>query len=218
MKILALDGGGSKGIYSLGILHEIEAVIGAPLKDRFDCFYGVSTGAIIAAALAQGRSVAELRQLYLENIPKVMSPLSAKKRSARLKHLLQTQFGDQTFEDFTKYVGIVSASNDEKVPKIFKTNVAQAHGRKESFKPGFGAKIWEAVYASCSATPFFETDTLNCADNSFELIDGGFAANNPTLFSLIDALKAHSCDLDDVRIVNIGTGQCKLVWQMRLQI
>lgn len=214
MKILTLDGGGSKGIYSLGILHEIEAILGSPLINHFDCFYGVSTGSIIASGLALGRSVEDLRKLYMNNIPDVMSPWTAKKRSNVLKKLLQSEFEDKTFEDFSKYVGIVTSCVGERIPKIFKSNIEQAHGRKNSFKPGFGAKIWEAVYASCSAVPFFNVHGFDCEDNHLELIDGGFSANNPTLFALIDALKTHKCKLDDIIIINIGTGQFPLRYSL----
>ena len=62
--VLTLDGGGSKGIYSLGILHEVEAKFKSPLANHFDLFYGTSTGAIIAMALAQGKTVEYIKKLY----------------------------------------------------------------------------------------------------------------------------------------------------------
>ena len=72
-RILTLDGGGLRGVLSLGILERIEALLrerhgGAPdfrLCHYFDLMVGTSTGAIIAAALAQGWSVADLRERYL---------------------------------------------------------------------------------------------------------------------------------------------------------
>ena len=48
-RILSLDGGGSKGFYSLGVLKEIEAFINRPLCEHFNLVFGTSTGAIIAA-------------------------------------------------------------------------------------------------------------------------------------------------------------------------
>lgn len=50
--ILALDGGGSKGIYTLGVLKEVEAIAPAPLHKCFDLIYGTSTGSIIGTLLA----------------------------------------------------------------------------------------------------------------------------------------------------------------------
>ena len=45
-RILTLDGGGSKGFYTLGVLHELEAMLGSRLHERFDLIYGTSTGSI----------------------------------------------------------------------------------------------------------------------------------------------------------------------------
>ena len=71
-RILALDGGGLRGILSLGILEKVEDLLrerhggadGFRLCHYFDLIAGTSTGAIIAAALAQGRSVGEVRDRY----------------------------------------------------------------------------------------------------------------------------------------------------------
>lgn len=43
-RILTLDGGGAKGFYTLGVLKEIEAMLGHPLYKRFDLVFGTSTG------------------------------------------------------------------------------------------------------------------------------------------------------------------------------
>jgi patatin-like phospholipase/acyl hydrolase len=55
-RILSLDGGGAKGFYTLGVLREIEGMIGGALHERFDLVFGTSTGAIIGALIALGYS------------------------------------------------------------------------------------------------------------------------------------------------------------------
>ena len=70
-KLLALDGGGIRGVLSLEILAEIEKKIAAKtgvdrLGDYFDYIGGTSTGAIIAAGLSIGMSAAELLDFYRE--------------------------------------------------------------------------------------------------------------------------------------------------------
>ena len=72
-RILSLDGGGIRGIFTLQVLREIEArfraATGRPglvLRDAFDFFAGTSTGAIIATFLAWGKSVDEVEKLYIE--------------------------------------------------------------------------------------------------------------------------------------------------------
>src|SRR5262249_8610051 len=62
--LLALDGGGIRGVMTLGILKRIEEAVGQPLWQYFDYIAGTSTGAIIAAALARGLTVDELLAFY----------------------------------------------------------------------------------------------------------------------------------------------------------
>src|SRR5262245_24298293 len=72
-RILALDGGGLRGVLTLGILREIEGQLRARhgddpafrLSAYFDLIAGTSTGAIIAAALALGMSVEEVHGHYM---------------------------------------------------------------------------------------------------------------------------------------------------------
>jgi patatin-like phospholipase/acyl hydrolase len=71
-RILSLDGGGAKGFYTLGILRELEGLLGGPLYKRFDLIFGTSTGAIIAALLGLAKSVKEISSLYEEHVPTVM--------------------------------------------------------------------------------------------------------------------------------------------------
>ena len=90
---------------------------------------------------------------------------------------------------------------------IFKGSVAQAHGRAGTFTPGFGVSIADAVKASCSAYPFFERTTVKTSmGEDVELIDGGYCANNPTLYALADAVQALKRDRRDVRLVSVGVG------------
>ncbi len=59
-RMLALDGGGVRGLISLGILKRIEAELGSPLSNHFDLIGGTSTGALIATKLSTGSSVDEI--------------------------------------------------------------------------------------------------------------------------------------------------------------
>src|ERR1700719_2012009 len=91
-RLLTLDGGGAKGFYTLGVLKEIEALIGRPLYQRFDLVFGTSTGAIIAALVALGKTVDEIHALYKEHVPSVMRPRTRAEKSAALRKLADTIF------------------------------------------------------------------------------------------------------------------------------
>jgi predicted acylesterase/phospholipase RssA len=206
-RILSLDGGGAKGFYTLGVLKELEAMIGAPLHRTFNIIFGTSTGSIIAALLALGHSVNSIHALYKEHVPSVMSNKKPRDRSAALARLAESVFGDHTFMDAKTHVGIVATRWDFERPMIFKSDVSQAHGRQGTFQPGFGCTIAEAVRASCSAYPFFERTTLRTGRGDVvELIDGGYCANNPTLYAIADAVQALGKSRSSLRVVSLGVG------------
>ncbi|WP_289118242.1 patatin-like phospholipase family protein [uncultured Idiomarina sp.] len=206
-RILALDGGGAKGFYTLGVLKEIEAMLGCPLYKRFDLVFGTSTGAIIASLIALGYEVDQIHALYTAHVPRVMSSRSASERTAALQELAKEVFKDKPFEDVKTDIGIVATRWMTERPMIFKSSVANAHGRKGTFSPGFGVSIADAVQASCSAYPFFNKKTVvTAAGDKIELIDGGYCANNPTLFAVADATVALGMERKDIRVVNVGVG------------
>ena len=206
-RILSLDGGGAKGFYTLGVLKEIEAMLGRPLYERFDLIFGTSTGAIIAALLSLGHSVDEIHTLYKKHVPTVMRCCSRRGRSKALAQLAWSVFGDRMFADVKTGVGIVATRWEFERPMIFKGSAIQAHGRSATFVPGFGCTIAEAVRASCSAYPLFERAVVTTTEgNTVELIDGGYCANNPTLYAIADAVQALGRMQSELRVVSVGVG------------
>jgi predicted acylesterase/phospholipase RssA len=206
-RILSLDGGGAKGFYTLGVLKEIEGLLKCPLYQRFDLIFGTSTGAIIASLIALGYSVDEVHELYKSHVPVVMQDMPKEARSAALSKLAREVFGDKTFADLRTGLGIVSAKWISERPMIFKGNIDQAHGRKGTFVPGFGVALADAIEASCSAYPFFDRKVVTtAAGDAVELIDGGYCANNPTLYAIADAVVAMQKAPGDLRVVNVGVG------------
>lgn len=207
-KILVLDGGGSKGVYTLGVLKELELKLGIPLYNLFDLVYGTSTGSIIGSLIGLGYSIEEIKTLYFDLIPKIMIPSTAKGKSRALKRLGKEIYGNRKFDSFKTNVGIVALNDQTQNPLIFKTDISLAHGMKQSFKAGFNCTIEEAVRCSCSAYPFFEKTRITTEmHGEIDVVDGGFIANNSTLYSIIDAYKALGLRESDLSILNVGVGK-----------
>ena len=87
-RILALDGGGIRGVFTLEILQKMEELLREHyeqqdpekaktfvLRDHFDFLAGTSTGAIIATCLCWGMSVEGIMNLYMEYGPKMFQPM-----------------------------------------------------------------------------------------------------------------------------------------------
>ncbi|MBS1780432.1 MAG: patatin-like phospholipase family protein [Bacteroidetes bacterium] len=207
MNILVLDGGGSKGVYTLGVLKELELKLGKPLCESFDLIYGTSTGSIITALIGLGYKIKEIETLYLELIPTIMRNRSKAWKSKALEREAKKIFGERKFDSFKTDIGIVALNFDTQMPLIFKTNIQQAHGMKQSFKPGFDCTIETAVRCSCAAYPFFNKMKIKTENHGeIEVVDGGFIANNSTLYSMIDAYKSFGTPEQNIHILNVGVG------------
>ena len=207
-RVLSLDGGGAKGFYTIGVLKEIEALVGVPLCEKFDLIYGTSTGAIIAALLGLGKSVDEIESQYRLRVVDVMGELLPCKKSAALEALATEVFQDLRFDAFKTDIGIVGTRWDDDRPIIFKTNPGQAFAGSHSFEPGFGCTIADAVVGSCSAYPFFLKKMVTFArGDRVEVRDGGFVANNPTLFAIADATEMLGFARENIRVVSVGVGE-----------
>ncbi|WP_439401229.1 patatin-like phospholipase family protein [Bradyrhizobium sp. DASA03068] len=211
-RILSLDGGGAKGFYTIGVLKGLEGLLGAPLHKHFDLVFGTSTGSIIAALICLGHPVDEVHQLYRDHVVKVMSKWFPWTKSKALRELAVEVFGDKDFSAIQTHIGIVATRWHFETPMIFKTAVSQAHGDHGNFVPGFGCKIGDAVQASCSAYPFFQRKLIVTADKQKILTaDGGFCANNPTLYALADATEAFKVSREYIRVVSVGVGNYAIV-------
>ncbi|WP_276504850.1 patatin-like phospholipase family protein [Terrimonas pollutisoli] len=206
-RILSLDGGGSRGVYSLGALNEVEKTLGSPLHNHFDLIFGTSTGAIIAALIALGIPVDEINKLYCELIPKIMRGSGRAERSNSLQEHCDNIFGEATFNDVKTGIGIVAMNYNDTKPLIFKADVKQTYSRQATFKPGFGCTISTAVQASSAAYPIFKMKEVVTENQGTILaVDGGFIANNPLFFAITDATGALKHSLDDLRVLSVGTG------------
>lgn len=206
--ILSLDGGGAKGFYTLGVLAEVEAALPRPIHETFDIIFGTSTGSIIATLLATGKSVQHIHALYCEHVPKIMRAKKASERTRRLHEVGRAVFGDEGFDAALTGLGIVSTKWQLETPMIFKSRQTQAHGRRATFIPGFGCSLADAIEASCSAYPFFKRKKVMTQNgNEVELFDGGYVANNPTLYALADATGPLGFAAENCRVLSIGCGQ-----------
>jgi predicted acylesterase/phospholipase RssA len=207
-RVLSLDGGGAKGFYTLGALKEIEALAGDRVCDNFDLIFGTSTGAVIASLLGLGRTVDEIEALYRAHVVKVMAQWLPSQKTAALEALADEVFGELKFDAFKTDMGIVATRWMEERPMIFKTNPGQAFNGKATFEPGFGCTIADAVIGSCSAYPFFKKKFVTTGRGErIEVRDGGFVANNPTLYAIADATESLGFARKDIRVVSIGVGE-----------
>jgi patatin-like phospholipase/acyl hydrolase len=111
-KLLAIDGGGIRGLIAVEFLARIEALLrqkfGRPdlvLADYFDYVAGTSTGAIIATAVSLGFDTTKMRDFYLTGARTMLDPANFFVRLAR-------DLGpDNLISKFLSSIGMLASSS-----------------------------------------------------------------------------------------------------------
>jgi patatin-like phospholipase/acyl hydrolase len=212
-RILALDGGGIRGMFTLGVLERVESIFrtarGRPdlvLRDEFDFFAGTSTGAIIATALAWGMSVAEIERLYTEQGRKMFAPAPwhqrwrSKYRAQAIAAMFQQCFceDDRTPSllgtDRLRHGGtlkqllIVMRNATTGSPWPVSNNPAAMYNDLAHPDCNLRIPIWQLLRASTAAPTYFLPEPLNIAGAMHLFIDGGVTPfNNPALLAVLMA-------------------------------
>lgn len=224
-RVLSLDGGGVRGYLTALILENIEQQLGkGPLGQHFDLIVGTSTGAIIASMLAIGKSATEIRKAYEDDIIDIFSQ---KMKRSYLKKIWNPEYRSDELikkskEYFTNNVTDAPYTLNDVTTHLIVTSVdllaAQARLHKSVFaernKERAHEHLAKVVKASTSAPTYFEVS--NDLNKSAYLIDGGIAANNPSMIALLGALEFEVLSLrgttppssfDDISLLSIGTGR-----------
>lgn len=206
-KILCLDGGGIKGLYSAEILTEFENAAGGNICDYFDMISGTSTGGIIAAGLALGIPAEQIRNLYKEQASRIFPQdkksirflrrlTGSKYQNDELKLQLERIFGDATIGDCKTRLLIPSYNLTSGNVQVFKTD----HAR--DLRIDYRRKIVDVLLSTTAAPTYLPPHSWE----SGTYIDGGIGANNPSLLALVEAISKR-CDwgIENIYLLSIGT-------------
>ena len=233
-RILSLSGGGIRGALSLGYLKKIETILREKtddstllLCDYFDLIGGTSTGSIIAAALAIGKEVDEITELYLDlgaeifgdrrrwwNPLETMQYLRARYDYAALENYLKKTFGNINLDSQEIRTGLCI------VAKRADTNSTWPiinHPKGKFYDSSLGKNknipLWQAVRASSAAPTYFAPQMIDVGGGErAAFVDGGLSmANNPSLTILMVAtLKGFpfrwEMGEEKLTLISVGTG------------
>ena len=214
--ILALDGGGTRGIYTAQFLAKIEQAFGTPIKTRFDLIAGTSTGAIIAGAAVSDIPMTDIVELFETETPYIFRkrwyriPLFLSKypnqKLAQIiaKHLPATPLGE-----IASPLMITSSEIAKSEVHIFRSNYGS---RDSEIAPtSKDVNLRDAILASCAAPTFFAPKSVD----NFLLADGGLWANNPSTVAFTEALSVFGKEAQEVRMLSIGTGHSVNMYRNR---
>jgi hypothetical protein len=230
-KLLALDGGGIRGVITLEVLQRMESMLAEQLSagddfvlgDYFDYIAGTSTGAIIAAGLARGLPVAHLRGLYVTRGQEMFDHASLRQRyhyrygSLRLRDMLQDLLGEDTTlgsDDLKTLLLIVVRNATTDSPWPLSNNPNALFNDPSRTDNDLAIPLWQLVRASTAAPTYFPPETVTLGEQSFVFVDGALTMLNNPAFQLFLMATLDSYQLcwpateSDLLLVSVGTGTC----------
>lgn len=230
--ILALDGGGVRGIFSIAILERIEALYteaaGVPVRlaDRIDLVGGTSTGAIIATGVALGLTAARLKQIYLDLAPRVfrrpklrLALVQTLFDASALRREIEAVVGDRRLDtpDLVTGLAVVTKRLDTGGAWIISNNPRAKYWESHPDGRYIGNRHYrlaDVIRASTAAPYYFAPQEIPIAEGKPAglFVDGGITPhNNPALALLqLATIPAYGfgwpAGADRLRILSVGTG------------
>jgi predicted acylesterase/phospholipase RssA len=237
-RILSLDGGGIRGVITLGVLAELERRLraerggdpGFRLAHFFDLIGGTSTGAIIAAGLARGMAVEEIADFYgrFGTVAFERRRLWQKWRAlygdGGLERTLKDTFGQDTDlrpEHLQCLLTVVArnATTDSAWP--ISSNPSSAYNDPARPDCNLRIPLWQLVRASTAAPVFFPPEVVSWDHDdpakAFVFVDGGTTAYNNPAFLLFRMATEPAYRLgwakgeDRLLVVSVGTGSAPVL-------
>jgi patatin-like phospholipase/acyl hydrolase len=234
-KLLALDGGGIRGVITLEVLRKIESMLQQALKrddsfvlgDYFDYIAGTSTGAIIATFLSLGWRVADILDFYIKAGPAMfdkaglLSRFRYKFEDEKLAAMLREQIGKDATTGGPKTLGdpslrtllmLVMRNATTDSPWPVSNNPRAKYNAATRGDNNLLLPLWQLVRASTAAPTYFPPETIQIGTQPFIFVDGGVTMyNNPAfqLFLMATLAPYQVCwETGDAKmlVVSVGTG------------
>lgn len=196
-RILSIDGGGIRSLISLGFLERLEAILrerhknpDLRLYEYFDLIGGTSTGAVLAAGLAAGMDMAELKRSYLRLSKKayqksIWSWLNVFFKKSPIERELQKIFLNIPFGSPELQTGlcIVAKRADTNDLRLFINHPKDVYYLRHT-----GIMLQDILYASLGISNPLVPRKISLKPNEFAAFtDAGISmANNPA-FQLFQA-------------------------------
>ena len=234
--ILALDGGGIRGIIPAMILVALEEKLqkktmdpNARIASYFDFIAGTSSGGILTSILLypeEGNpahpkfSARDALNLFVNHGTEIFHTskwrrflggfglVSELYSSVALSNILDKYFQNARLSHLIKPCIITAYNIELRKNHFFRQQKAITHGEARDFY------LKDVCKATSAAPTFFPVAEIYSISNTrYPLIDGGVFAQNPSICGLLEVLKAfNSTQINDVFMVSLGTGVSKTAY------
>jgi Patatin-like phospholipase len=214
-RLLALDGGGIRGTFTLGVLQRIEEVLRERyaktkpdfvLADYFNFIGGTSTGSIIATLLSWGMSVGEITASYLALGPQIFvlnrswSILRHLYSSAALERQMRALLSEDDgspaalgTKKLRTFLMLVMRNGTRGSVWPLTNNPAAKFNLRSRGVSNLDLPLWKLIRASTAAPTIFPSEQIKVhreegGFEKFDFIDGGVSPyNNPSVALYLQA-------------------------------
>lgn len=206
-RILSIDGGGLRCLFAIAVLAELEqrlaAEAGSPdfrLCQHFDLVAGTSGGALIAAAIALGRSMAETQAFVLESTPYLFKPARPHRlwigkfdRSEKADRLKAFLGPDRTLgsADLKTLLLMVLHNITTDAAWVVTNAPASPYNLRTRDDCNLDLPLWQVARASAAAPTFYPAERIRLGRSSpreYVFVDGGMTGyNNPSFMAFLYA-------------------------------
>jgi hypothetical protein len=217
VRILAIDGGGIRGIVPATMLVELQRRLPRPIVEYFDVVAGTSTGGLVASAVCAPAPsggphytpqqilefyVRDGRQIFHRSLGWTVASLGGLRRpkypARGIDAFLVDRFGDTELRHALKPLVLVSYDLTLRAPWVFSSVLAAEEASRNYL-------LRDACRASTAAPTYFPAATVrSLAGDSRELVDGGVCANDPVLAAFVVAERLYPGR--PLALVSLGTG------------
>ena len=203
-RILAIDGGGIKGVFPAAFLVELEDQLGEPIAGYFDLIAGTSTGGIIALGLGLGMTAKDILELYEKNGSRIFPHsrgfalrgiFGAKYAKAALSEVLIEAFGQQRLGESRTRLVIPSLNLATERVHIYKTS--HHVGIINDYK----VPAVEVALATVAAPTYFP---VHLSPEGVPFVDGSVWARNPMGLAVIEAIGIIGWPRESLRLLSLG--------------
>ncbi|WP_428663051.1 pYEATS domain-containing protein [Runella sp.] len=229
-RLLAIDGGGVRGVFSLEVLAQLERSLRQEddkpdtfvLSDYYDYIAGTGSGAFIAACLSLGMRVEAIQTQFtpiaLEAFTPTDSlyPVRSQKRDENLNCLLQDLFGKDTLlgsDKFKTLLLLVLKAADSDSPWAITNNPNAFYNQPSQPKSNLGIPIWQLIKASLTTPSFTSPEQIQLPEANLSLVDGSVSIYKNPAFLLFLNATARSYQInwpvgeEQLLLTSVGTGR-----------
>ncbi len=204
--LLALSGGGYRGLFTATVLAEIEHNAAANVATIFDTMAGTSIGGILAIGLACGVGAATLAALIQEHGAAIFDPrplalgglASTRYAPDGLRHAIVVALTEpiarRPFAEIPFPLLVVAVDETTNRPRVFRTN-AMSDGE------GDRTPTIDVALATSAAPTYFPPHVAE----GRTFVDGGLVANAPDLVLLTETMGLFGCSLAECHLLSVGT-------------